>query len=72
MADRDPDTWLVSVTLPIEARSPAEAVRAFWSYVAELGPDGLPVFVSPTHDELAMRAYLSTRPANLDPEEDDD
>lgn len=68
MADRT--TWLVSVNLPIEAESPAEAVRAFWSYVTDLGPDGLPVFVSPTDDELSMRAYVRAIPTNLDPEED--
>ena len=35
-------TWLVSLDLPIEAASPAEAVRLFWSYVQELGPRELP------------------------------
>jgi hypothetical protein len=69
--DADKSDWLVSVALPIEAASPAEAVRAFWSYVDELGPRELPAFVSPTHDELAMRAYVLGEPANLDPEEDD-
>ena len=40
-------TWLVSLDLPIEAATPAEAVRLFWSYVQELGPGELPTFVSP-------------------------
>jgi hypothetical protein len=65
-------TWLVSVDLPIEAESPAEAVRRFWSYVTELGPRELPAFVSPSDDELAMQAYVLGEPANLDPEEEDD
>lgn len=63
--------WLVGVYLPIEAGSPAEAVRAFWGYVRELGPAELPVFISPAGDELAMRAYLMDEPVNLDPEPDD-
>lgn len=63
--------WLVGVYLPIEAASPAEAVRAFWGYVRELGPTELPVFISPAGDELAMRAYLMDEPVNLDPEPDD-
>ncbi|HYN93465.1 MAG TPA: hypothetical protein VES42_06420 [Pilimelia sp.] len=69
---RDRRTWLVSVDLPIEAESPAEAVGRFWSYVRELGPRELPAFVAPTDDELAMQAYVLGEPANLDPEEDDD
>ena len=69
---RDQRTWLVSVDLPIEADSPAEAVRLFWSYVRELGPRELPAFVSPTGDELAMQAFVLGEQANLDPEEDDD
>jgi len=68
---RDLSTWLVSVDLPIEADSPAEAVRRFWSYVRELGPRELPAFVSPSGDELAMQAYVLGEQANLDPEEDD-
>ncbi|WP_412737601.1 hypothetical protein [Krasilnikovia sp. MM14-A1259] len=70
----DPDrrTWLVSVDLPIEASTPAEAVRQFWSYVQELGPAELPAFVSPTEDELAMQAFVLGEEANLDPEEDDE
>lgn len=63
--------WLVSVDLPIEAESPAEAVREFWTYLLRLGPTELPAFVAPTDDELAMRAYLLGEPVNLDPEEDD-
>jgi hypothetical protein len=64
-------TWLVSVDLPIEAGSPAEAVRAFWSYVYELGPRELPAFVAPSDDELAMEAYVLGAEANLDPEEEE-
>jgi hypothetical protein len=63
-------TWLVSVALPIEAATQAEAVRTFWAYMAELGPEQLPTFVSPTSDELAMRAFVLGEPVNLDPEED--
>jgi len=62
--------WLVSVALPIEASSPAEAVREFWAYVDSLGPDELPAFVSPAADELAMRAFVMDREAVLDPEDD--
>jgi hypothetical protein len=65
-------TWLVSVDLPIEASSPAEAVRRFWTYVMELGPSELPAFVWPSGDELAMQAYVLGVQANLDPEEDDE
>jgi hypothetical protein len=64
-------SWLVSVDLPIEADSPAEAVAQFWNYVRELGPGQLPTFVSPYGDELAMQAYVLDEPVNLDPEEDD-
>jgi hypothetical protein len=63
--------WLVSVDLPIEAESPAEAVRQFWSYVSQLGPTELPAFVAPAGDELAMQAYVLGAQTNLDPEEDD-
>ena len=68
----DARTWLVSVNLPIEAESPAEAVRVFWSYVGELGPRELPAFVSPSGDELAMQAFVLGEEANLDPEEEGD
>jgi len=71
-APSDARTWLVSVDLPIEADSPAEAVRLFWSYVRELGPRELPAFVSPSGDELAMQAFVLGEEANLDPEEDDE
>ncbi|MFJ6164287.1 hypothetical protein ACIQH6_04130 [Micromonospora orduensis] len=64
-------TWLVSLDLPIEADTPAEAVRLFWSYVQELGPRELPAFVSPSGDELAMQAFVLGAEANQDPEEDD-
>jgi hypothetical protein len=63
--------WLVSLDLPIEAASAAEAAAQFWSYVAQLGPGELPVFVSPAGNELAMQAYLMSEQTNLDPEEDD-
>jgi hypothetical protein len=62
--------WLVGVDLPIEAESPAEAVRRYWSYVRDLGPGELPAYVAPVGDELAMQAYLLGEPAALDPEED--
>ncbi|GFJ91119.1 hypothetical protein Prum_047610 [Phytohabitans rumicis] len=68
----DRSTWIVSLDLPIEASSPAEAVRLFWSYVMELGPRELPTFVSPTGDELAMQAFVLGEETNLDPEEDED
>lgn len=64
-------TWLVSLDLPIEAGTPAEAVRLFWSYVQELGPRELPAFVAPSGDELAMQAFVLGAEANQDPEEDD-
>ncbi|UQU65481.1 hypothetical protein COUCH_03890 [Couchioplanes caeruleus] len=70
--DRDKQTWLVSLDLPIEAATPAEAVRQFWSYVVELGPAELPTFVSPSGDELAMQAFVLGEEANQDPEEDED
>jgi hypothetical protein len=71
--ERDPDrrTWLVSLDLPVEAPTPAEAVRQFWSYVLELGPAELPAFVSPSGDELAMQAFVLGEQANLDPEDED-
>lgn len=68
----DRTTWMVSLDLPIEASSPAEAVRVFWTYVMELGPRELPAFVSPAGDELAMQAFVLGEEANLDPEEDED
>jgi hypothetical protein len=63
-------TWLVGVDLPVEADSPAEAVRRYWSYLHDLGPTELPAYVTPIEDELAMQAYLVGEPAPLDPEED--
>ena len=68
----DRRSWLVNVALPIEATTPAEAVRLYWSYVLELGPRELPTYVSPIGDELAMQAYVLGVPANQDPEEDED
>jgi hypothetical protein len=65
-------TWLASVALPIEADTPAEAVRQFWSHVLELGPGELPTYVWPSGDELAMQAFVLGEEANQDPEEDDD
>jgi hypothetical protein len=62
--------WLVGLHLPIEAATPAEAVRAFWTYTLQLGPRELPAFVSPLGDELSMQAYVLGEVANLDPEED--
>jgi hypothetical protein len=64
--------WLVSVALPIEAGTPAEAVRQFWSHVLELGPAELPAYVWPSGDELAMQAFVLGEQANQDPEEEDD
>ena len=61
----------MSLDLPIEAGTPAEAAAQFWSYLRELGPEQLPVFVAPVEDELAMRAYLAGEPHDLDPEDDD-
>ena len=69
-ADRTP--WLVSVALPIEASSPADAVRQFWSHVLELGPAELPTYVWPSGDELAMQAFVLGAEANQDPEEEDE
>ncbi|HEX5203414.1 hypothetical protein ACFQS1_08590 [Paractinoplanes rhizophilus] len=65
-------TWLVSLALPIEATTPADAVRQFWTHVAELGPKELPTYVWPSGDELAMQAFVLGEEANQDPEEDDD
>jgi hypothetical protein len=65
-------SWLVSVTLPIEAATPAAAVRQFWSHVLELGPVELPTYVWPYGDELAMQAFVLGEEANQDPEEEDD
>jgi hypothetical protein len=66
----DKQTWLVSLDMPIEAATPAEAVRIFWNYVRELGPAELPAFVWPIGDELAMQAFVLGTEANQDPEED--
>ncbi|WP_203815095.1 hypothetical protein [Paractinoplanes ferrugineus] len=65
-------SWLVSVALPIEAGSPADAVRQFWSHVRELGPAELPAYVWPSGDELAMLAFVLGAEANQDPEEEDE
>ncbi len=63
-------SWMVSVALPIEAATRADAVREFWAYLRSLGPGELPAFVWPQGDELALEAYLLDEPTNLDPEED--
>ena len=60
----------VSVDLPVEAETPGEAVRQFWSYLRELGPRELPAFVAPLGDELAMQAFVLGEETNLDPEEE--
>ena len=64
--------WFVSVALPIEAATRAEAVREFWTYVDKLGPRELPAYVWPRGDELAMQAFVLGAVTNLDPEEDED
>jgi hypothetical protein len=64
--------WFVSVALPIEAASRAEAVREFWTYLEKLGPRELPAYVWPLGDELAMQAFVLGAVTNLDPEEDGD
>ncbi|HEX6969824.1 MAG TPA: hypothetical protein VF174_13575 [Micromonosporaceae bacterium] len=66
-----PPGWLVSISLPVEAPTAAEAVGLFWSYVRELGPRELPAFVAPVTDELSMQAFVAGEVANQDPEEDD-
>lgn len=70
-ADAGRSVWFVSVAVPIEAASPAEAVREFWTYVDKLGPKELPAYVWPLGDELAMQAFVLGAVTNLDPEEDD-
>jgi hypothetical protein len=68
----DGQSWLVSVAMPIEAATRAEAVQQFWSHVAALGPGELPTYVWPYGDELAMQAFVLGEEANQDPEEDED
>jgi hypothetical protein len=68
--DADKSEWFVSVTLPIEAVSPAEAVREFWTHIDKLGPRELPAYVWPQHDERAMQSYLQGSEAPQDPEDD--
>ena len=63
--------WFVSVALPIEAISRAEAVREFWPYLEKLGPRELPAYVWPLGDELAMLAFVLGAVTNLDAEEDE-
>ena len=64
--------WFVSVALPIEAATRADAVREFWTYMDKLGPRELPAYVWPLGDELAMQAFVLGAVTNLDPEEDGD
>ena len=61
--------WLVTLSLPVEAASKAEAVRQFWSYVRSLGPAELPTFVAPYGKELDGQAYLLGVEHEQDPEE---
>ena len=68
----DRRTWLVSVALPIEAGTSADAVRQFWSHLLELGPAELPTYVWPSGQELAMQAFVLGEEANQDPEEEED
>jgi hypothetical protein len=67
----DRAVWFVSLAVPIEASTPAEAVREFWTYVDTLGPRDLPAYVWPLGDELSMQAFVLGAVTNLDPEEDD-
>jgi hypothetical protein len=67
--DADRSEWFVSVTLPIEARSRAEAVREFWTYIDKLGPQELPAYVWPRGDELAMQSFVLGTPTIDDPED---
>jgi hypothetical protein len=69
--DADRAEWFVSVTLPIEAATRAEAVREFWSHVEKLGPQELPAYVWPRGDELAMQAFVLGAPTLDDPEDAD-
>jgi len=68
--DGRPPRWFVSVSLPIEADSPGEAVQEFWTYVDKLGPRQLPAHVWPQDDELAMQTYVLDHEANQDPEDE--
>ena len=61
--------WFVSVAVPVEATTRAEAVREFWTYVDKLGPVELPAYVWPLGDELSMQPYVLGKLTNLDPEE---
>jgi hypothetical protein len=67
--DADRAAWLVTLALPIEASSAAEAVREFWTYVDKLGPRELPAFVWRPGEELAMQAFVLGDEATLDPED---
>ena len=66
------DGEVVYVRRAVEAVGPGDAVRQFWSYVAELGPSELPALVWPSGNELAMQAFVLGVEANQDPEEDED
>lgn len=63
--------WLVTLSMPIEASGQSDAAADFWQYIEALGPDELPLFISPSDDELKMQAYVAGEETNLDPEEDD-
>ncbi|MFD0556415.1 hypothetical protein ACFQ3B_05085 [Stackebrandtia endophytica] len=62
--------WLVTLAMPIEADGRADAAADFWEYVNALGPEELPIFISPSGDELAMQAYVGGAVTEMDPEED--
>ncbi|MFC4333658.1 hypothetical protein [Salininema proteolyticum] len=64
------EDYIVNLSLPIEARSEAEAARLFWSYVRLLGPENLPLFIAPYGNELEGQAYLQGVPHEGDPEEE--
>lgn len=70
-ADAERAAWFVSVTMPIEAATRAEAVREFWTYIDKLGPRELPAYVWPRGDELAMQPFVLGARTNEDPEEDE-
>ncbi|WP_025272137.1 hypothetical protein [Haloglycomyces albus] len=62
--------WIVNLSVPIEASDPAEAARRFWSYVQQLGPTELPLFVAPYGEEIQGEAYLLGQPHEQDPEDE--
>ena len=62
---------MVTLSMPIEAAEQTAAAADFWEYIRALGPDELPVFISPSGDELSMQAYVAGEVTDLDPEEED-